>query len=277
MRTAFSRSLTPAFLAVLASATVGTLLASGQAVAAAPGRDNQATRTAAVVARAAGSADVAPGAAASAPGTSTGTVGMRAADGSGLGMTLPSVRAAAGVRTDNGTVVHPGALTDGSVVVQQLGDGGVRALVTLESAAAPADFRFSLDLPQGARLEPSADGSVEVVRDGRSLGRFEAPWARDANGKAVATGYRIEGSALVQHVEVTADTAFPVVADPTWNGVWKRLQAASKKSSEQAVLGAVGGCVVGSIGAGAGCGPGAATGAVGGAVKGGLEGFFKGK
>ncbi|MER7846243.1 hypothetical protein ABTZ03_20080 [Kitasatospora sp. NPDC096077] len=264
-------------MTVVASAAAATLLTSGQAMAATAAPDSDSTRAGAVVASATRTDDVTPVSAGVAPGTSAGTVSMRAADGSGLGMALPADQDRAGVRTGDGTVVYPGAIDGGSVAVQQLGDGGTRALVTLDSAAAATDFRFRIDLPQGARLEQRADGSVEVVRAEQSLGRFEAPWAKDANGKPVTTGYRIEGSTLVQHVEVGADTAFPVVADPTWKGVWNRLQAASKKSSEQAVLGAVGGCVVGSIGAGAGCGPGAATGAVGGAVKGGIEGFLKGK
>ncbi|WP_159425274.1 hypothetical protein [Streptomyces sp. TLI_053] len=280
MRTSFSRSLTPAATTVVASVAVSVLLASGQAMAAAapaPGADGQAARAAAVVEAATGTGGVASVPAGLAPATSTGSVGMGAADGSSLGMALPSSRTTAGVRAGNGSVVYPGAVKDGSVAVQQLDDGGIRALVTMESAAAPSDYRFRLDLPQGAQLQQHGDGSVDVVRDGQSLGRFEAPWAKDANGGAVATSYRIEGDSLVQHVEVTAGTAFPVVADPTWQGVWNRVKAGARKADQQAVLGAIGGCVIGSIGAGAGCGPGAATGAIGGAVKGGLEGFFKGK
>jgi hypothetical protein len=52
------------------------------------------------------------------------------------------------------------------------------------------------------------------------LGSIDAPWAKDANGKAVPTSYRIEGGSLVQKVTTTTGTAFPVVADPKVSYGW---------------------------------------------------------
>lgn len=40
------------------------------------------------------------------------------------------------------------------------------------------------------------------------LGSIDAPWAKDANGKAVQTTYRLEGGSLVQKVTTTADIEF---------------------------------------------------------------------
>lgn len=52
------------------------------------------------------------------------------------------------------------------------------------------------------------------------LARVEAPWAFDADGIAVETWYEIDGTTLVQHVEVGPETAYPVIADPyQYNGL----------------------------------------------------------
>lgn len=48
----------------------------------------------------------------------------------------------------------------------------------------------------------------------RAFGAVAAPWAVDATGQSVPTRYEIEGQALVQVIDFTAATAFPVVADP---------------------------------------------------------------
>ena len=43
-----------------------------------------------------------------------------------------------------------------------------------------------------------------------------APWAVDANGEPIATHYELADGALTQVVDINADTAFPVTADPEW-------------------------------------------------------------
>ncbi|WP_031155363.1 hypothetical protein [Streptomyces erythrochromogenes] len=60
----------------------------------------------------------------------------------------------------------------------------------------------------------SAPGGAGAV----ARGHIDAPWAKDANGKAVPTSYRLDGNTLVQTIETGPDTAYPVVADPhyTW-------------------------------------------------------------
>lgn len=59
------------------------------------------------------------------------------------------------------------------------------------------------------------------------LGTFALPWAKDANGKPVATSYRIDGDSIVQTLKFDANTAFPVVADPFWRSVWKWTRCAA--------------------------------------------------
>lgn len=45
------------------------------------------------------------------------------------------------------------------------------------------------------------------------IARIAPPWAKDANGKALPTKYRIERNTLTQTVD-TAGATFPIVADP---------------------------------------------------------------
>ncbi len=87
-------------------------------------------------------------------------------------------------------------------------------------------YRFPVDGPDGFRLVPAAEllgadnDTGEVLLLGPSnklLTTFDPAWAKDANGAPVPTHYEIDGNTLVQVVDFTAATAFPVVADPS---VW---------------------------------------------------------
>ncbi|MEU8436279.1 hypothetical protein AB0F18_25925 [Streptomyces sp. NPDC029216] len=256
--------------AVLVAAIAGAVVLAGNPASAADHSPaEQAARTATAVERAAsGTGDVIADDSGVLASTAAAWTRVPADAASTVGIALSPSRDAAGIPTANGTVIYPGAAGTGSLAAQALDDGGIRLLVTLDNAQAPTEYRFRLDLPEGATL----------VRQGETIGAFEAPWAKDAHGAPVPTAYRIEGTTLVQSITVTERTAFPLVADPTWEGMKKRGKAALKNSNKSTVTGAAAGCVVGAISvAGAGCGPGAAVGAVGGFVKGAGEGFIKGK
>lgn len=65
------------------------------------------------------------------------------------------------------------------------------------------------------------DGSIVLVEElepgvTMTVGRVEAPWAVDSAGNAVPTEYSIQGDELVQVLHTGPDTAYPVVADPTF-------------------------------------------------------------
>ncbi|MEU4887301.1 MULTISPECIES: DUF4258 domain-containing protein [Streptomyces] len=128
---------------------------------------------------------------------------------------LPGATDAPAAAGANGTVVYADADDDFDLVVQPNRDG-VRTLITLRDADAPTEYRFPLDLPADAVTEQLEDGSILVSQGEEYLGTFDAPWAKDANGEAVPTDYRIEGGALVQTVRTGPNTAYPVVADPAW-------------------------------------------------------------
>ena len=103
-------------------------------------------------------------------------------------------------------------------VVQE--DGSVAIHSVLADASAPTSYDYTLDLPAGSsiQVDPNGGGAVAVGSDGEALLVIGAPWATDANGNSIPTSYSASGNVLTQHVQISADTAFPVVADP-WLGV----------------------------------------------------------
>mgnify|MGYP001333697932 CR=1 FL=1 len=55
-------------------------------------------------------------------------------------------------------------------------------------------------------------------------------WAKDANGRPVSTDYEVSGSALVQTVQITEHTRYPVVSDPTLAWKWYGAQIRFSRS-----------------------------------------------
>ncbi|WP_431277796.1 hypothetical protein [Leifsonia poae] len=79
-----------------------------------------------------------------------------------------------------------------------------------------ASFRVELPL-ESSSVEVRNDGSILADQlDGAGI-YIRAPWARDANGNDLPTGYEFDGGVLVQRVDVTSRTAYPVIADPAWD------------------------------------------------------------
>lgn len=100
-------------------------------------------------------------------------------------------------------------------------DGSLQIATTILSKKAPSRYRYELGLPAGARLTPTADGTIEIIAsDGKTfLGGVGAAWAKDSAGQSISTRYEVEGQALIQVVDHSAKgTVYPVVADP-WLGV----------------------------------------------------------
>ncbi|MGN9844983.1 hypothetical protein ACTMTI_43360 [Nonomuraea sp. H19] len=89
-----------------------------------------------------------------------------------------------------------------------------RALTIIKDASAPTEYRFPISAPEGSMLEvEDDDGTVLIYQDDFYIGEIDLPWAKDANGNAVPTSYRVEGMTLIQTVN-HAGAAYPVVADP---------------------------------------------------------------
>lgn len=135
-----------------------------------------------------------------------------------VGIALPAELelASADVASD-GTVVFEGE-SGVDAAVQAFADGSVRVQTVIDGPDAPGEYRFDLAVPDGSVLELLADGSVLVTSGGEFVAGVAAPWAADATGEAVPTHYYLDGTTVVQVVDLEGVTAFPVVADP-WLGI----------------------------------------------------------
>ncbi|MGW1287462.1 hypothetical protein ACWD4N_28135 [Streptomyces sp. NPDC002586] len=227
----------------IAVLTSTALLASAPLAVAENAGSSQVAHAAAVVEKATGTSDLvrtaaAPGVAAkatmrtdygtatvTAPTQSGGQVQASAADGGAVAVGLPHTQDVTGHSAGKGTVVYPDAAPSTDVAVQPTADGGARTLVTLKNSSASTEQRFDLKLPDGFKLAPDDNGSVEIVQTVKgggtlSMGAFDAPWAKDAGGKPVPTHYEVSGNTLIQKIDTTTDTAFPVVADPKYTWGW---------------------------------------------------------
>jgi len=141
--------------------------------------------------------------------------------GNSVSIGLPeSDGATQAVSLESGAITYP---TDSGVAntVIPLADG-VQMLTTIAAQDAPTSFSYDIQIPQGGSIALGADGSAEITgAAGNPLVTTTAPWARDADGRAVPTRYEVVGTDLVQIVDHAAgDYAYPIVADPTYRYWW---------------------------------------------------------
>ncbi len=100
--------------------------------------------------------------------------------------------------------------------------GGFESFVQVRSEAAPEQFSFAVDLPQGAELREAgrARGGLEVVDPARPekeqvLARISAPMAWDADGTPVGVTYAVEGTTVVvRYPHRDQDLHYPLLVDP---------------------------------------------------------------
>lgn len=111
----------------------------------------------------------------------------------------------------NGSTTVPAVLSDGSVQINTV----------IENRDAPTNYSYSVTAPGGGRLVQDGEQVGIFDGDGSLAGIIAAPWAKDANGTAVATRYMIEGNNLIQVVDHNQPgVAYPVIADPKATPLW---------------------------------------------------------
>ncbi|MFF3646953.1 DNRLRE domain-containing protein [Streptomyces sp. NPDC002564] len=149
-------------------------------------------------------------------------ISVKSTDRGDLGVTLPTPQPR-GVSVNGNVVYHA---PDGPVdtVAQPTVEGGASIFQVVKNTKAPREYSTSMRLPAGASLS-TLDNNRILISSGTgddtvTHGIIDAPWATDANGTAVPTSYRIEGTKLVQKVDFDSGTAFPVVADPRISFGW---------------------------------------------------------
>lgn len=111
------------------------------------------------------------------------------------------------------------------------------ALIRINNADAATEYRFENAVPADVVVHTGEDGSILFLdAEGNQAGFISPAWAFDANGAAVPTSYRIDGTTLIQTVDHEG-AAYPVIADPSW---WET--AAGWASAAAAAVGAA--CLV---------------------------------
>lgn len=95
-------------------------------------------------------------------------------------------------------------------------DGTIQITTVIENENSPTRYDYIIGFRGGQGLTLKDNGAVSVSSsDGSYRAEVATPWAKDANGHTVPTHYEVHGSTLTQIVEFDAETAFPVVADPS--------------------------------------------------------------
>jgi hypothetical protein len=140
--------------------------------------------------------------------------------GSGRSITMGvanSQGAAGAVTNTTGTTTYVNAKAHTTTAVQLTADG-VRQAVLLDSPAAGTSFTIPLTLPVGTNLVSDGKGGYDVTASASGvtavIGNVNAPWAKDAKGKPLATSYGLKGGTLTQIVN-TKNATYPIAADPT--------------------------------------------------------------
>ncbi|MGV1003547.1 MAG: hypothetical protein ACOYEV_02025 [Candidatus Nanopelagicales bacterium] len=140
-------------------------------------------------------------------------------------------------QVDDARIVEAGVVAydnnDGSSTVPVVGaDGSLQVLTTITGPSAPTTNAYPLSLPAGSSLEETEYGSVLVKGSGgRLVANVAAPWACDAQGRAVPTHYELRGSSIIQVVDHRAEgIAYPVTADPWWGWQFRISSTASNRA-----------------------------------------------
>lgn len=113
----------------------------------------------------------------------------------------------------DGTAVYDHSDSNVNVAVQIMEDGVTRVQTVLGDENSPS--AYSYEIPEGFEPVIGDEGEIALLGEEGYVLIGDA-WARDAEGKDVPTSYSVQDGSIVQTVEATADTVFPVVADPTW-------------------------------------------------------------
>lgn len=148
-----------------------------------------------------------------------------AAEGTKLDIELPNAnQAGEGSQVAPGVVAYD-ANNGSSNAVQATEDGSVRMMTVIDNPDAPTAYDYKITVPQGGSVQLSLSGGAVILNsEGLLLSVVDAPWAKDANSKAVETWFSTDGQTLTQHVKHNIPgLAYPVTADPrvswSWHGV----------------------------------------------------------
>ncbi len=172
-------------------------------------------------------------------------VTLSGGDAPAIEISLPNAAAAsdAAVVAD-GTVAYP-ASNGSASAVQATEDGGVRMLTIIDNAGAPAEYPYTVTVPNGGHIELTEEGGAVVLdANGDVIATVDVPWAKDANGMVLQTWFTTDGQTLTQHVIHNVEgVVYPVNADPYWYAVvagyvgWATAMCASSAIQDLGIAG----------------------------------------
>ena len=147
---------------------------------------------------------------------------LAAATSDGQSVSIASRAAAAARRFGGTSSTRVRDVASGGVSYDVIPDNdGFAVLIDIPSRGAEHSHAFQIGMPDGAMLEATDDGSVDVVgTDGATIGSFDRPWAKDANGADIATWFDVQGDTLIQTVDAGDAAVYPIVADPHYTWGW---------------------------------------------------------
>ncbi|GAA2691407.1 MULTISPECIES: hypothetical protein [Actinosynnema] len=133
-----------------------------------------------------------------------------------LGLELPDPGAASpgGVSVAPGIVAYPTGTTHANGV-QADEQGAVRLLTVINGSAAPEEYHYELDLPEGSSTVKDKGGNL-IVSTPQGQGIIQAPWAFNARGNRVWTQFLTDGASGVDLIvnHWGEPVAYPITADP---------------------------------------------------------------
>ncbi|WP_146007718.1 hypothetical protein [Brachybacterium sp. UMB0905] len=93
-------------------------------------------------------------------------------------------------------------------------EGDVQINIVIPDSTAPREYAFELNIPDYSELEEVNGSYFFLGPTGNVIAGIAPAWARDANGKPVPTHFEIHGKTVVQVIDYSNTSSFPVVADP---------------------------------------------------------------
>jgi sugar lactone lactonase YvrE len=140
-----------------------------------------------------------------------------------------------GVLLGNQNLFYPETEEQTDTLVSPLANG-VEVFEQLRSPQSPEQFRFALNLPQGATLRPSDHNGAEVVSStGELIGEVPAPSATDAQGLEIPVTLDIEGNSILVEVRHRSrEVAYPILLDPRYNEGYESPSFIEWSASENA-------------------------------------------
>lgn len=134
----------------------------------------------------------------------------------GLGVRVAGADSSGAMVLSGERVAYPSALRDTDLLVTPQ-DVGAELSWQARSAQSPRDVVLAFDLPPGAKLQASADGTgaVSVVSGGVTVASLQAPKALDGAGNPVPSSLSVAGDQVTVHVALGGpEVQFPVYVDP---------------------------------------------------------------